>query len=429
MDSSRPPVSEEDSSDQHLERPGFLMELLLGVVKVFAKEKLLPLTIDNVLSKADAVSLQDNLNFIIEGYHPDRWIEHQNEAANEIYYELTLHKRAGLNAKTIADVLQTQFSLHNIPYIRIKQQFKIFSGVALSVELAKEIHLAIPAAYKNKKLQQGLESSEEKKDEFNIYTAEVQGTLEKEKWVLLTTNDKPSQDFQSNRSHGPTFFSPSHAKNEMKSDLLSPSENSHAKARVAHNKKSHKKPIAENVLTLSQRKNHSPHAEASTPSPEPHHSIEWTVNGENIVYDRDHPEVSRDIHPIRGSGRGKQFLLFNLKPDDFSDRDSYEAMKAIADNPAPARKQGDQGVVFLGEQKVPPISEMTQKQRLRYDVKTGNDGNEFVPSVKLKMLGVKGRGDIRSYGFSIKNENNDVLNVVTALDEEAHKADKRRRGG
>jgi hypothetical protein len=157
-----------------------------------------------------------------------------------------------------------------------------------------------------------------------------------------------------------------------------------------------------------------------TPKP-----IVWKVNDKNVTYDEAHADQST-VHPIR-TPHGKQFLLFKLSKEDFTDTEAYRSMQAIAEHPEQARQQGDSGVIFLGETKAPAIEKMTPQQKVRFDVKRGKDGLEFIPTVKIKILGGGGKGDIRAYGFSVKTANNEVLNVVTALEEGAHKTDQRKK--
>jgi hypothetical protein len=436
-------------------RVPILMRLLTRAVNFFTAPMAVPTVqaTPEVTSDQPVALLQASLDIIIASAYKAKWELQEADRLKAAYFETKIRKRPKVSATKVSDILEAQLAAHGVPYKRSGHRFRVFCHATISIEAAKQMNQVILdecQRISDKKNEEGEGEEEEKLQGFTLAISpaeeesnnSVSGLAQEEYQWPLTQNQLKVSPSSSPRVS--MLFSPSQSINTTSEDDLSSPEVKQDKSNVQVNKKALKKSPTANTLSANRRMSitlpatHSATASAVT-SPVPssaqssahmpsHEPIVWTHGGNRIVYDEDHPENSDDVHEILASGKGRQFLLFTLKPDDFTNQDAYTAMRGIADHPMTARQRKDQGVIFLGEQKLTsPIEKMKPQQRARLGVKKDKAGNEFIPTVKLKILGDQGRGDVRDYGFSVKTKTNEVLNIVTVVNEDAHKEDERHR--
>jgi hypothetical protein len=328
---------------------------------------------------------------------------------------LKVRKNKGISAIRSAEIILEILQAHHIPVTRQKTLLTVSRSVKIdSIEIADRINEVICERFRQLRL-----------DKLQIIS-------ETEKKLRVTEELDSDEDKEEAKSV-PHLSSDSSARiSPPLIDLSSPE----SKNATLHSKRKNLAQSDSAILSPPSFRNHqrsaSPTLFSPTTSPRPRQKVEpspepivWNVKGETIVYDPAHPELS-DVHPIMSPG-GRQFLLFTLVKEDFTKKEVYKKMKAISDIPTVARQHGNQGVVFLTkDEAAPPVAGMTQKQREAYGVIRAVDGTQYIPSVKLKILGEM-FGDVRAYGYEVKNPTHEVLNVVDAVDEHSHKRDERRK--
>ena len=394
-------------------KPGLMTRLILGIASYFltvpeAKVETAP------LAEKKNNALQENLNLMVADLNQAEWNLRAGDTTEPPRFELKVRKASGLNVGKMVKMLQAVFAANHLPvsHQRIDnktQNFSVQATLSLSPELAKKINAELLTAFTENKLQ--LKNNEESR----------------EQWVIIKETP-PSSHVQVSGLLSPTQTgddSPSSNINQTltssTSSLSSGDDSSSSAAKKTRRQPREKKHHA--ASAVSRRRSVSPPAEEKIQEP-----IVWNVQGRTIVYDPMHPERS-DVHQVLTS-HGQQFLLFKLGPDDFTKEDAYTKMRAIADAPTVPSRQGQQGVIFLGDppNDLTPIKDMNSRQREKYNVQRDKTGKEFIPTVKMKILGGDGLGNIRAFGYSEKNATNQVLNIVTTVDPNAHESEKRRKG-